>query len=74
MVGIFTIIIGVIVFNLIWNTDASFSAKLCASEDGLIVRAKYPAHYRLENPQEKIDTLALQLARSGRVDRYVKLR
>jgi hypothetical protein len=70
--AMFDFFILIAVFNFIWNTDEPFCWSLSVSEDGLRFRAKYPQYYRLKNHQEKIDALALQLARSGRADRYVK--
>ena len=67
-----SLIIGIVVFNFIWNTDAPFTSKLCVSDHGFIFRTKYPADYRLEDPREKIDAIALRLLRSDRVDQYMR--
>lgn len=74
MFSIITLPFAIVIFNFVWNTDEPFGWKLSVSGDSLSFRPKYLADYRLENPQEKIDALALQLARSGRADRYVKCR
>jgi hypothetical protein len=74
MFNIFTLVFAVVIFNFVWNTDEPFGWKLSVSGDSLSFRPKYPADYRLENPQEMIDALALQLARSGRADRYLTRR
>jgi hypothetical protein len=72
MIDLFSLFIGIVVFNFIWNTDAPFASKLCVSDDGFIIRTKYPADYRLDDPREKIDAFALRLVRSDRVDRYLR--
>jgi hypothetical protein len=72
MFDIYSLFIGIVVFNFIWNTDAPFASKLCVSDDNFIIRTKYPENYRLENPREKIDAIALRLVRSDRVDRYLR--
>jgi hypothetical protein len=72
MLDFVSLIIAVVVFNFVWNTDAPFSSTLCVTEDRFVFRTKYPAYYRSEDSRERIETLASRLQATDRIERYLK--